>query len=76
MSVTPLNELNVDTIIEGVQAIIKNAFYTAAPMRTECITNRNVPWLTQELKHNIKRRNQLYKSAKRSNLLLNYEIYR
>ncbi|KAK0157345.1 hypothetical protein PV328_011098 [Microctonus aethiopoides] len=76
MSKTPLDEFDVTAVIDGLQATIHNALDTVAPMSTVYTSKRKVPWLTPELKLSIKKRNQLHKLAKRTNSLLNYEIYR
>lgn len=55
---------------------ILTALNNHAPLRTFPIRKPPAPWLTDALKGRIKKRNRLYKQARRSNDLLGLAIYR
>lgn len=67
---------DIEYILDGIEHSILQSLEHVAPLRTSNTIKHKTPWITEQLKIKIKHRNHLYKCYRRSNTILNYQIFK
>lgn len=70
------DESEIDRLVATLTHNVASALDLLAPVCTFRVTRPPAPWLSSALLDRIKSRNRLYRIARRSGSVLNWEIYR
>ena len=67
---------NTDNNAETITSIILNLINIHIPNKTIKTTNRDKPWVTKEIKREIRKRNNLYQKAKNSKTVYDWAVFK